>query len=439
VASVSAPHEPLAPAPARAGRSRRRRVGAGLAAILLLALLVRLAVVVATPHFRPINDAADYDRYAVSLVTHGRFPDSKLRPGPTALRPPLFALALAGAYEVTGVGSPRERWEAGRVLEALLGTATVALVCLIALRLWGPGIALLAGALAALSPPLVLVGSSLMSESLSIPLGLAGVLAALTARSSGRPLAWSLAAGVLVGLAALARATELLLVVPVALLVWRRGPGAWRAALAVLVATVVTLVPWTVRNFEVMHTFVPISDESGYALIGTYNSYADRRTDYPALYLPPVQEAAKLALLASHGNEAQVSGRLQREAFDYAEAHPAYPLKVAWWTTLRLLNLTGAGFERYIEPTWGYSRGLSTASVYYFWVLGMLALAGAATAGARRVPWAFWLCPLALLLATVFVIGATRYRSPADPFIVMLAALGVTAVARTCRFFSGGL
>jgi 4-amino-4-deoxy-L-arabinose transferase-like glycosyltransferase len=405
----------------------------GLAAVIALALALRLTAVAATPHFQPVRDAADYDRYAVSLVQHGTFPVSQLAPGPTAFRAPLFPLALAASYQLTGVQSASDRWLAGRLLEAALGAVAVALICLIALRLWGRPTALVAGAIAAIYPPLVLVGSSLMSESLYIPLGLAAVLAALHARDSRPQLWWAVLAGILVGLAALTRATELALLLPVVVLVWSRRPWralrAVRAPVVVLAATLLTLVPWMVRNLDVMHTFVPITDESGYATLGTYNTYAAHRSDYPALWLPPIQEAAKLIPVARGRNEAQISNRFESLTLDYVSSHPAYPLKVALWSGLRLFNLTGVGFERYIEPTWGYPAWLAQASVYAFWVLGAAALAGAVTRRARRAPWALWLCPVVLLLSTVFVVGATRYRSPADPFFVMLAAVAVTSAA----------
>ena len=129
----------------------RLRVVHPLAAVVALALLLRVIVVLATPHYVPETDAADYDRIAVSLVQDGRFPGSLLAPagGPTAYRGPAFPFALAAAYEVSGVASKGARWEAGRLLEAVLGTIAVALVFLIAQRLWDRRTAIVAGLMAA--------------------------------------------------------------------------------------------------------------------------------------------------------------------------------------------------------------------------------------------------------------------------------------------------
>jgi 4-amino-4-deoxy-L-arabinose transferase-like glycosyltransferase len=411
-----------------------------LISIVVLALIVRVVVIVATPHFSPVTDSADYDRIAVSLADHGHFPSTITAPrGPTAFRPPLFPLALAGAYEAVGTQHQQTRWTAGRVLEAVLGAITVALTCLIALRLFGPGVSLLAGLIAALYPPLTLVGSSLMSESLFIPLVLAAVLAALQARSSPQPLRWAVIGGAFAGLAALTRGNGIFLVPGVCLLVWsgdwrwtRRPAGsrALQVPLAALAAALLVMVPWTVRNWEVFGHFVPGVTETGYTIAGTYDPAAQGRRDYPAMWVPPVLEYGRAVAADPTANEAQLSSTLTSSGLRYIKAHPASLLKTAGWSALRLFNLTGAGVERWAAQYEAYPVWLSEVSVYAFWIVGALALVGVFAAATRAAPWTVWLCPVLLLLSTLLVIGLTRYRSPADPFIVILATLGLGALGR---------
>src|SRR4051812_49467819 len=90
--------------------------------ILAVALAVRVGVIVATPHFRPIFDAAHYDRLGASIASGDGYPGQFLPPTPSAFRPPLYPLALAAVHLLGG------GWTAGRVLGALLGTLTVLLV-----------------------------------------------------------------------------------------------------------------------------------------------------------------------------------------------------------------------------------------------------------------------------------------------------------------------
>ncbi len=412
---------------------RRRSHRAWLLGLVALALVLRLVVVSASPHFSPINDSASYDQDAVSLATHGSFPESPatFHGGPTAFHPPLFPVTLAGVYKLVGTGSEHTRWDAGRVLEALLGAVTVLLIGLIATRLWGSRVGLVAAGIAAVYPPLILVGSSLLSESLFIPLVLGAVLAALQYRDTRR-LRVAALAGVLVGLSALTRGNGIFLAIPIGLLVWTAQPGgrprltrhALKAPAVALAALILVLVPWTVRNLSAFHSFVPIATETGYALEGTYNSAAQHDKRFPALWSTPFVQMYRAYTADRTGTEADASGRLTREAEDYIRAHPLSVLKTVYWNTVRLLNLT-PGIERYLAPYEGYPRWLAILSVYAFWLLLALSIAGLMLRVARAAPLALWVCPLVIYLSTAPLLGLTRYRSPADPFLIMLAAVAL--------------
>jgi hypothetical protein len=133
-----------------------------------------------------------------------------------------------------------------------------------------------------------------------------------------------------------------------------------------------------------------------------------------------------------HASEASISDTLTTDALHYIRRHPVSLLHTAYWNTVRLLDLTPsierayAPFERY--PTW-----LAMLSVYAFWVLLPLIVAGALTRRARAAPRALWAVPALLYLSTVFLLGMTRGRSPADPFLIMLAALAVAEAWRRLR------
>jgi hypothetical protein len=94
-----------------------------------------------------------------------------------------------------------------------------------------------------------------------------------------------------------------------------------------------------------------------------------------------------------------------------------------------LLNLTGPRLERDFAYGEGYPPGLAVASVYTFWIVLGLAIAGAFTTAIRRAPLALWGCPALVLLTTMVLLGLTRYRSPADPFFLLAATLGALSLA----------
>ena len=49
------------------------------------------------------------------------------------------------------------------------------------------------------------------------------------------------------------------------------------------------------------------------------------------------------------------------------------------------------------------------------------------------MPKALWGWPLMIVLSCLIFAGDTRYRSPADPFVIMLVAAGVSAALSRWR------
>src|SRR5439155_12748910 len=124
----------------RRTKFRRQVLGVDRAmwALVLVALAVRLAAVAATPHYVPVSDPLDYERYALA-IQHGHFPPrGGGDPGPTAYRPPLYPLFLGTVYRLSP-GDPRV---AARVVQAFVGALTVLLAGVVARQLFGRRIAL---------------------------------------------------------------------------------------------------------------------------------------------------------------------------------------------------------------------------------------------------------------------------------------------------------
>ena len=384
--TLSATTAPDPPAAGRLGARAGQRFWSALLAILILALVVRVAVVLTTPDYRPQTDSADYDRIALSLAQHHSFPDSALAltPTPTAFRGPLFPMALAGAYKLVGVASASSRWEAGRLLEALLGTIAVALIALIARRLWGSGVALLSGLVAAVYPPLVLVGSSLMSESLYIPLVLGAVLAALLQRDRGGGWRWALLSGALIGLLALTRANGIALVIPLAFLVWTQRPRwSWsslRPPLVLTASVAVTADPLDgaqlpcLRRIRADHHRGGIRHGGRVQRLHRSSNRLSGHVDAPD---PGDRADRRPGPAPERGPDSPIVSTAWPSIT--STAHPAYLGKVVFWNTARLFGLTGTRFELSIAGSEAYPRYLVSLSVYSFWVLALLALLGILT------------------------------------------------------------
>jgi 4-amino-4-deoxy-L-arabinose transferase-like glycosyltransferase len=395
-------------------------------AILLAALAIRVAWVFATPDYRLVHDALDYNRHAISIANGDGFALSYGRP--TAFRPPAYPIFLAGVYWIFG---PSLEW--ARLANALVGTGIVGLIGVIAFQVWGKRVGLIAMALAAVYIPLILVGQSVMSEPLFV-LCLLGAIACAIRR-------WPLAAGVLMGLAVLGRANALILLLPLAWAVCRQvspqggdvpraGKGP-KPALIMLVACALTVVPWTIRNYLVLDHFVPVSTQLGSALAGTYNSEAMNNKENPAAWmsLKRVDDYRPIFNRVRETNEAVLEKELRSASLEYIKDHPGSPLKVAYWTTRRMLDLAGWDWAIHTAGTVSAGKRAGAAGIICFWIFAILAIGGAFTKRAREAPLWLWAVPVLMYLGVVFLVVETpRYRMAIDPFVIMLAALALSAL-----------
>lgn len=263
-----------------------KRTLIALGAIALLGLAVR-AYVVVNPVEHPGDDSQAYYALSKALYTEQSFggpefeDSSDWSPGAPFLYAASF-YATGGAREGTA-----------RIAAALLGVATILVVFALGWRLGrrahGRFVGLFAAFAVAVYPPFLHTTGELMSEPpamLTLP---AAILAFLWAcdRSASRSApgtrgqraswwAWAVP-GLLFGLTAMFRPEYLLVgaafVVLAAFRQWRQHE--WRLGLAgaavLLLALILPILPWTIRNVVVLDRVVPISTGGGKALyVGTY-------------------------------------------------------------------------------------------------------------------------------------------------------------------------
>jgi 4-amino-4-deoxy-L-arabinose transferase-like glycosyltransferase len=402
--------------------------------ILAIALALRLAYVGLTFDAPTTLDPADFSRTALSIAQGHGYPQSNRAPGagPSAFRPPGYPFFLAAVYAIAGQEAP----PAGRIVGAFLGTLTVGLIGLIALRLWGKRVSIIALCIAAVAPPMVILSTALISEALFVPLVLGAIATALAARRSRHRYRWAIATGVLVGVAALTRTNGLLLLVPFVLALAparrKRRVSRWAPAAALFLAAVLTIAPWTIRNYVVFHAFIPISDETGYTIGGTYDQVSRADRVRPAVWVeaehgasPEYAQILFEAEIARWG-ELEYGNRLQAQAIDEIKEDPAYVLKAGYWNALRQFHLTELDLAVLNLANTDIPHLPALFEIYGFYPLGALALLGVLTRRARRAPKWLWLVPVCLLTA-VFITGFIRFRSPIDPFLAMLAALALAS------------
>jgi 4-amino-4-deoxy-L-arabinose transferase-like glycosyltransferase len=410
---------------------RRRQQLIVAALILIVALGLRIGEVQRTS-YRPINDGLSYLTLAGEIAHSGDYSThmggAAGSRGPTAYFPPAYPYLLAAVDVIDGDRSAgHAAVEPARLSQALLGTVTVGLIGLIALELFGATVALIGLGIAAIYPPLIELSATIVAENLLTALVLAASWCALRARRVTNPNGWIALAGVLTGLAALTHMNGALLVIPLAFAL--RSYGARAPALLVGVA-VLTVIPWTIRNAVQLHSFVPISDETGITLAGTYNPIAaahEFRWGYPR------------EIPTRNVSEPQQSSKLTSRALAYISDHPLAPVKAAVDNTRRLLELEGSSAWRASAASIEIPIATARIGVIGFWILCALALSGIATRRARRAPLWVWSIPVLLALSVILINAETpRFREPIDPFLILLAACALEALARRLQKRLGG-
>lgn len=385
-----------------------------------LALLARLAYVAATPHHPLTFDAKDYQRLAVSVANGHGFGPSLLG-GPTAYRPPLYPYFLAAIYRIGGIDVTY-----ARVTQAVVGAATVAMIGVIAGRLWSRQVGLVAMALAALFPPFVILGSLLFAEPLAVFLELLSVLFVMRACETDQ-LRWAIAGGVGLGATVLARPNAAVIGVAFIGLLWT---GVTRRRLTAILAMVsvaaACVAPWTVRNAREFGRLIPITTSSGYTAAGTYNDTARHDPVFPASWHPAQIDPTVRALIDPALGEAEIDERLQNHVAEYIRAHPTYVARVVAWNTVHLLQLQPSFDWMDVTEGYGVGRRAQQVQIVAVWLILVAALVGCWLGAIRSHSRWFWAVPMFAVLAVLPINTDVRFRHLADPFLILLAAFAVS-------------
>ncbi len=242
-----------------------------LAALLLIALVVRVVCVYQYVAQHPgadfpVIDEASYDSWG-ARIAQGDWLGSEV-----FFQEPLYPYFLGGVYSVLG-----HDLMAVRLLQCLLGAATVFLVFRLTRRLFGPLASWVAGAGLALYGPAVLLPCLLLKPNLFLPLLVAFAWLLVLPGSSLKRL---FAMGVLGGLGALLRGNMLLLLPFIAAWMatraWREGAGLPRAAqhfASFAGGAALVLLPVLVRNYTVGGVFALTTSGAGTNVYGGNNSH----------------------------------------------------------------------------------------------------------------------------------------------------------------------
>lgn len=437
-----------------------------LALIVLLGFGLRMEKVV-NPLAQPGDDALAYRALAESLY------EDKSYGGPDFDTPsdwsPGAPLIYAGAYYVTG----GVRDGVARGVEALFGTAAIILAYLLAFRLSRRRAApLVAAALVAFYPPFIHSTGALMSEPPAIFTLPAAVLAFWWAdnkasvglnwpntmsdgsKAGGAANGISVFAstwpwvvpGLLLGLTALIRPEYMVVAALFALFLlvraWMmRGPKqAIIATIAMGLAILVPIVPWTIRNHNDLGRWVPISTGSGKALFVGSNLPADG--DYKRVKAQLLEEQRGITLAPDSAELEKVdpvplfdeAARQYRIENDFPGLTRDQALgrvgkeNLQDYLTGQPLDYIGMSFRK-VWRMWGSGVGEAMSSPLGALIQKLLVLAGLI-----GLCWLGWkrrweTIALAIPILTVTAVGAATLAPARRNEILMTLVLPLAAVA----------
>jgi 4-amino-4-deoxy-L-arabinose transferase-like glycosyltransferase len=401
-----------------------------LAAILVASFALKLLLLIPAHQTYPIGDARDYLR-AANQFRQGRY---------TSVRPPLWPATMAAAGWVASWGGERaltpvrhilvgqrrdprppiSDLDMARFFQVVLSTLTVWVVFLLGRELFDRRAGLVAAGCFAFYPNFVAYTHLLYAETQLALFNATWLLLLLRGARSGSLRALC-AAGVALGLAALSRQLVFSFVlVAAAWLVWFR-PDPWRRTLplaaAFVLATVLTILPWTVRNAIEYGQLLPIAPTGGWALLHGVTDDVPREVERAGIVaavnrVPPVRPIETDRMARKHA-----LGIIRADPAGYLRRTVRVNVPDLWRLGSRELEYLrwggGSGPNR-LHGFRGVPAALGRALIALFVAAYLATLAGAAVGAALAPRWRETLLPVALVahgMAMHAIVGANlRHR-----------------------------
>lgn len=406
--------------------TRQRR---WLLLVLAAALLIRLAhwwAVRDEPFFAWLAmDSQEYDRWAQGIAA-GDWMGSQV-----FFQAPLYPYGLGVLYAVFG-----------RSLDAVyLAQIAVAVAGCWALYragrlMGGERVGLAAAGLAAFYGPFLFHDVQLLKESAAV-----AVTGFLLWSLAARPSRQYLASGILLGILALLRENALLLLPFLLPLAVSKGlKGFVRRSAALIAGLALALLPVALRNGIVGGDFLPTTFQGGVNFYIGNNPEADGTYQpiVPGKQIPALerQEPVRIAEreLGRKLTAGEVSSFWMRKALSWSADHPADFFRLQ----LRKLRMFWSWYEQPDAVDYYWVRRLSPAlrwgAPVEFGTVALLTLAGLWLV--RRNPGPFapaLLFALGWMLSTVAFFLFSRYRLPAVPALMILAAVPLARISERPR------
>jgi hypothetical protein len=392
--------------------------------IIALALTLRLAIIFLTLRSHPATwffaQASELDQLARSLLSgHGLSSPFGGATGPSAFLAPGYPAFITAVFYVFGPDTLASA-AAIMLLQALFATATVAVIMLLARRLFNNSTANLAGLIWAIAPPLLFFPTIFWETNLSALLLISIVALSFLCSTRTSYLTWfALAFCALVALLT----NPSLGTAAAGCFAWavfqsrKQSPKAapWIAALLCLALFSL----WPIRNYRQMHAFIPLRTNLGYEL---WQGNRAGSNGFFTAALHPNTNATEFARYRDLGE----LGYMREKSSIAKEEIRSHPGRFLRLTAKRVVFFWLGIAETSVWPMIAYATTTFLLGLGGLWLL-MRAKQVKSTA-------LLFLIPLVLLPLPYYLTHPDfRFRCVIDPLLTLLAAHALLACTSANR------
>lgn len=404
-----------------------------LSVVLGVALVLRLGALLLTADVSASANLWEYGEQGACALRHGGdlclyYPDGQSYP--SAYMPPLLSYGWLGLFEVFGDGSvARVAW---LVANLAAGLGSVALLFQLSMALWpSRWAAFAASGIMAVYPTFVFVTATYHQTNWAVLLLLAIALVAVKLSDGTRPWLYGALGGVLCGLAALNR-TEMLVIGPVLIAIgaaWRRNLKTLvKAGLAGGIVMVLILAPWVARNYQEFGRVIPTAQSTGYNMWKGFTPYTNgsgNLSEDPNGPAAPERARIRASVPPGPGYETRLQDAYM-EVFE-ADVRTASVERLAGLTATKVVLLWAFDWtDRDLTGSLAYR--LPWMVVNFFAAVGFV-VAWRKRSHLRAAPAVIYATAVVLLTAAYAVTSVhARYRMHIEPFLFVLAGIGVEAL-----------
>ena len=336
-----------------------------------------------------------------------------------ALRGPIFPIFLVFGRFLFG-----NNFFIIKIIICLLSALTIFLIYNIAKGIFGKKIGLFAAVVSAVFPTFIYFSAVSAPDILTTFL-LALTIYLLLKGNGNNSYLLNVISGIALGLTVLSRSAYIAFLPFV--LIWQgffsSSPLRWKKAILIFLFAILTMSPWTIRNYFLLHSFVPLSTNGGWVFWSANNPYMDNG---PRGECMPT-EIANLKEKLKKMSEVKADSYLRQKTFSYVKRNPLLYCR-------RVINR----FTRF----WGVFPHKKYYP-YLFWLgsgviyipLFLLVFIGILFAKEKQKDCAlFYFLFLSQTIVYMATRACIRYRLSIEPYLIILATFGFFAIKEKIKW-----